>query len=77
MNETKQFQKTLIDLSDLIKTVDLGPDLFKEAVEYFEILDSKKSTNKEKYRACILVEDLISKTRDFPRINNSSIHGRK
>ena len=77
MDYNNQFQKTLENLSELIKTVDLGPNLFKEAVEYFEVLDNKDSTPEEKHNACILVEDLISRTRDFPRINTGLRNGRK
>ena len=69
MSETKHFQATLDNLGELLRTVDLGQNLFNEAVLYFEILDSKESTTEQKHRACILVEDLISKTRDFPRLN--------
>ena len=70
MDKLKYYQSVLEKLGELLRTVDLGPNLFNEAVEYFEILDSKKSTIEEKHRACILVEDLIAKTKDFPKLNN-------
>lgn len=71
MPNTKYFQKILENLSELLQTVDLGQDLFNEAVEYFDILDSKTSTYEEKHQACIFVENLISRTKDFPRYGNS------
>lgn len=77
MGDNNRVQKTLENLSELIKTVDLGPNLFEEAVEYFEILEDKNSTDEDKHRACILVEDLMSKTRDFPRVNTNLKHGRR
>ena len=77
MSETKHFQATLDNLGELLRTVDLGQNLFNEAVLYFEILDSKESTTEQKHRACILVEDLMYKTRDFPRVNTNLKHGRR
>lgn len=71
MKDTNYFKQKLEELANLLTTVDLGQNLFDEATEYFDILDSKSSTVQEKHNACILIEDLISRTRDFPKYDNS------
>lgn len=71
MKDTNYFKQKLEELANLLTTVDLGQNLFDEATEYFDILDRKSSTDQEKHNACILIEDLISRTRDFPKYDNS------
>ena len=63
---SKNYDKILENLSYIIRYKYLGEALFKEALEYFEVLDNTLSTTEEKNRAAVLAEDLISRTRDIP-----------
>ena len=67
MKNTNYFKQKLEELSNLLTTVDLGQNLFDEATEYFDILDSKSSTEQEKHNTCALIENLIARTKDFPK----------
>lgn len=70
MNQEKNFQSTLEKLGEFLRTFDLNKELFDEFAKYFDILDSKKSTYQEKYETCIIVEYLMDKAKDLPKISD-------
>ena len=70
-SDAQRFKETLNNLANLLETIKLSPMLYEDAVKYFDILDSKETSDEEKHYTCIMVEDLISKTRDFPIIKRA------
>lgn len=73
----ENFEKVLEKLAEVMVSKDLGQPLFNEAIKYFDILDSNLSTYEEKHRACILAEDLLSRTRGIPEFEDYVKKGRR
>ena len=71
------YKKSVDKLNNLLITKDLGEYLTEEVNKYIAILNSDKVSEEDKHYTNIMAEDLISSTRDFPELVNSSSKGRK
>lgn len=68
----ENFKKTVKKVEEIINTKDLGESLLNDANKFITILTDKNSSYEEKHFANVLAENLISITRDFPEIVNST-----